>query len=54
MSTDREVTLFQQAVLSGDAGLVGVDSSGNDPEFPQNIGIVSVDMGRIAILESEE
>ncbi len=37
-----EPNAFQRAVNSGDEGLVGVDGSGNDWEFPQNIGSIAV------------
>ncbi len=29
---------FEDAVQAGDAGLIGMDGSGNDWEFSQNIG----------------
>lgn len=38
-----EPNLFERAVNEGDPGLVGTDGSGNDWEFPQDIGSTAVD-----------
>lgn len=46
----RESTEFENAVKAGDAGLVGVDGSGNDWEFSQNIGSVAVE----AVISNDE
>lgn len=40
---DREITLYERAVEAGDAGLVGMDGSGNDWEFPQQLGSTAVE-----------
>ena len=40
--TYREANLFERAVNEGDSGLVGMDGSGNDWEFPQDIGSTAV------------
>lgn len=39
----REITLYEQAVEAGDAGLIGTDGSGNDWEFPQQLGSTAVE-----------
>lgn len=41
---DREITLYEQAIEAGDAGLVGTDGSGNDWEFPQQLGSTAVEI----------
>lgn len=48
----REPNLFENAVQAGDAGLIGMDGSGNDPEFSQNLG--SVVLGEVISEDGEE
>lgn len=45
-----EPNAFQEAVNAGGEGLVGVDGSGNDWEFAQNIGSTAISK---ALLENQ-
>lgn len=48
--TVHESNQFEDAVRNGGEGLVGVDGSGNDWEFSQDIGSVAVE----AVISDEE
>jgi hypothetical protein len=40
----REITAFEKAVRNGDDGLLGVDGSGNEWDFPQQLGSTAVEV----------
>lgn len=47
-----EHNTFREAVINGDAGLVGMDGSGNEWDFPQQLGSTVVD--QLVINSGEE